>query len=87
MRAMRALDPSALVLCGSGATLDAVGRLVYAVRQTGSKAPLYEYRGAMPVSGSHSVPSLGELPSGAVRHLRARIDGAPQQRPVAQAAS
>jgi MerR family transcriptional regulator, light-induced transcriptional regulator len=85
-RAMRALDPSALVLCGSGATLDSVGRLVYAVRQTGSKAPLYEYRGAMPVSGSHSVPSLGELPSGAVRHLRARIDG-PPQRHVSQAAS
>jgi MerR family transcriptional regulator, light-induced transcriptional regulator len=85
-RAMRALDPSALVLCGSGATLDSVGRLVYAVRQTGSKAPLYEYRGAMPVSGSHSVPSLGELPSAAVRHLRARVEGPPQQH-VSQAAS
>jgi MerR family transcriptional regulator, light-induced transcriptional regulator len=85
-RAMRALDPSALVLCGSGATLDSVGRLVYAVRQTGSKAPLYEYRGAMPVSGSHRVPSLGEVPSGAVRHLRARVEGRPQ-RHVSQAAS
>jgi MerR family transcriptional regulator, light-induced transcriptional regulator len=85
-RAMRALDPSALVLCGSGATLDAVGRLVYAVRQTGSKAPLYEYRGAMPVSGSHSVPSLGDLPSGAVRHLRTRVEGQPQ-RQASQAAS
>jgi DNA-binding transcriptional MerR regulator len=79
MRAMRALDPAALVLCGAGATLDAVGRLVYAVRQTGSKAPLYEYRGSMPVSGSHSVPSLGENPTGAVRHLRARIEGQPQR--------
>jgi hypothetical protein len=78
-RAMRALDPAALVLCGTGATLDAVGRLVYAVRQTGSKAPLYEYRGAMPVSGSHSVPSLGEIPTGAVRHLRARVEGQPQR--------
>jgi MerR family transcriptional regulator, light-induced transcriptional regulator len=78
-RAMRALEPSALVLCGSSATLDAVGRLVYAVRQTGSKAPLYEYRGAMPVSGSHRVPSLGETPAAAVRHLRARVEGPPQQ--------
>src|SRR5947209_15552810 len=41
-RAMRALDPVALVLCGSGATLDVVGRLVYGVRQMGSDAPLYE---------------------------------------------
>ena len=78
-RAMRALEPSALVLCGSGATLDAVGRLVYAVRQTGSKAPLYEYRGAMPVSGSHRVPSLGEAPAAAVRHLRAVVEGVPQR--------
>jgi DNA-binding transcriptional MerR regulator len=77
-RAMRALDPAALVLCGSGATLDAVGRLVYAVRQLGSQAPLLEYRGAMPVSGSHSVPSLGDLPTDAVRHMRARVDGRPQ---------
>jgi hypothetical protein len=76
-RAMRALDPSALVLCGCGATLDAVGRLVYAVRQMGSQAPLFEYRGAMPVAGSHSVPSLGELPTDAVRHLRARVDARP----------
>jgi DNA-binding transcriptional MerR regulator len=85
-RAMRALEPSALVLCGSGATLDAVGRLVYAVRQMGSKAPLYEYRGSMPVSGSHRVPSLGDLPSAAVRHLRARVEGQPQ-RHVSRAAS
>jgi DNA-binding transcriptional MerR regulator len=78
-RAMRALGPSALVLCGSGSTLDAVGRLVYAVRQMGSQAPLYEYRGSMPVSGSHSVPSLGELPTDAVRHLRARLEAVPQR--------
>jgi hypothetical protein len=83
---MRALGPTALVLCGSGATLDAVGRLVYAVRQMGSRAPLYEYRGSMPVTGSHSVPSLGELPTDAVRHLRARVEAVPQ-RPAAQAVS
>src|SRR3954451_6788712 len=37
-RAMRALDPSILVLCGSGATLDSVGRLGYNGRPTGSPA-------------------------------------------------
>lgn len=86
-RAMRALNPSALVLCGSGATLDAVGRLVYAVRQMGSQAPLFEYRGSMPVSGSHSVPSLGEQPTDAVRHLRARVDAVPQRHTAQQAVS
>src|SRR5437764_10186361 len=74
-RAMRALDPTALVLCGTGATLDVVGRLVYAVRQLGSSAPLFEYRGAMPVSGSHNIPSFGGTPSEAVRNLKAMVDG------------
>ena len=74
-RAMRALDPSLLVLCGSGATLDSIGRLVYSVRQTGSKAPLHEYRGSMPVTGEHKVPSLGDSPSEALRRIRALVEG------------
>ena len=74
-RAMRALDPTALVLCGTGATLDVVGRLVYAVRQMGSAAPLFEYRGSMPVTGTHNIPSLGSSPSDAVRNLKAMVDG------------
>jgi DNA-binding transcriptional MerR regulator len=73
-RAMRALEPSALVLCGSGATLDVVGRLVYGVRHMGSEAPLLEYRGAMPVSGTHNVPSLGTTPTEATRRLKGVID-------------
>ena len=51
----------------------------------GSQAPLYEYRGAMPVTGSHSVPSLGDLPTDAVRHLKTRVD-APVERHVRQVA-
>ena len=74
-RAMRALDPTALALCGTGATLDVVGRLVYAVRQMGSGAPLFEYRGSMPVSGTHNIPTLGSSPSEAVRNLKAMVDG------------
>jgi DNA-binding transcriptional MerR regulator len=69
-RALRALDPGAVVLCGSGASLDVVGRLVYAVRQGHDPASLYEYRDAMPVSGGHSVPSLGRLPIEATARLR-----------------
>ena len=74
-RAMRALDPAVLVLCGSGATLDAVGRLVYSVRQTGSRALLHEYRGSMPVRGGHNVPSIGSSPGEAVRRVRAMVEG------------
>jgi MerR family transcriptional regulator, light-induced transcriptional regulator len=73
-RAMRALDPTVLVLCGSGATLDSIGRLVYSVRQTGSQAPLHEYRGSMPVTGGHKVPSLGDSPTEALRRIRGAIE-------------
>jgi hypothetical protein len=74
-RAMRALDPTALVVCGSGATLDVVGRLVYAVRHTGSSARVYEYREAMPVAGSHAIPSLGSGPTEATAHMKGIVDG------------
>jgi DNA-binding transcriptional MerR regulator len=84
-RAMRALDPSVLVLCGSGATLDSVGRLVYSVRQTGSRAPLHEYRSSMPVRGGHNVPSIGNTPTEAVRRVRALVDGPEQQRELRSA--
>jgi len=85
-RAMRALEPTALVLCGSGATLDVVGRLVYCARQLGSGAPVFEYRDAMPVSGSHAIRSLGAKPSEAVTNLKTVIEGAPAEavQPVAQ---
>lgn len=73
-RAMRALDPTVLVLCGSGATLDSIGRLVYSVRQTGSQAPLHEYRSSMPVTGGHKVPSLGDSPTEALRRIRALVE-------------
>src|SRR5687768_17642574 len=72
---MRALEPSALVLCGNGATLDVVGRLVYTARQLNAEAPVLEYRDAMPVSGKHSIRSLGARPTEAAENLKAVCDG------------
>jgi len=74
VRAMRALDPTAFVFCGGEATLDVVGRLVYTVRQVGSAAPVFEYRESMPVTGEHSIPSLGAAPSEAVDRLKGYVD-------------
>ena len=71
---MRALDPIAFVFCGGGADLEVVGRLVYTVRQVGSAAPVFEYRESMPVTGDHSIPTLGSTPSEAVERLRAYVD-------------
>jgi DNA-binding transcriptional MerR regulator len=74
VRAMRALDPTAFVFCGGEATLDVVGRLVYTVRQVGSAAPVFEYRDSMPVTGDHSIPSLGTGSTEAVERLKAYVD-------------
>ncbi len=73
-RAMRAVDPTAFVFCGGHATLDLLGRLVYTVRQVGSAAPVFEYRESMPVTGEHSIPSLGSTPTEAAERLKAYVD-------------
>ena len=85
-RAMRALEPSALVLCGNGATLDVVGRLVYTARQLGTGAPVFEYRDAMPVTGKHSIRSLGSRPSEGAENLKAACDGGSFETVVEKAA-
>jgi DNA-binding transcriptional MerR regulator len=73
-RAMRAVDPTAFVFCGGEATLEVLGRLVYTVRQVGSAAPVFEYREAMPVTGDHSIPSLGMTPTEAADNLKQYVD-------------
>jgi MerR family transcriptional regulator, light-induced transcriptional regulator len=73
-RAMRAVDPTAFVFCGGEATLEVLGRLVYTVRQVGSAAPVFEYREAMPVTGDHSIPSLGMAPTEAAANLKQYVD-------------
>jgi DNA-binding transcriptional MerR regulator len=73
-RAMRAVDPTAFVFCGGEATLEVLGRLVYTVRQVGSAAPVFEYREAMPVTGDHSIPSLGMAPTEAAGNLKQYVD-------------
>jgi hypothetical protein len=85
-RAMRALEPSALVLCGNGATLDVVGRLVYTARQLNSNAPVFEYRDAMPVTGKHSIRSLGARPTEAAENLKSVCDGGAFETVVEKAA-
>ena len=62
------------MFAGGDATLEVVGRLMYAVKQVGSSAPVLEYRESMPVKGERSVPSLGNAPTEAVDRLRGALD-------------
>jgi DNA-binding transcriptional MerR regulator len=73
-RAVRALDPSAVVLTGTRASLDAIGRLVYAVRGIVQEVVVFDYRGAVPDTGASTVCRLGETPTAARDLLLSRLD-------------
>jgi MerR family transcriptional regulator, light-induced transcriptional regulator len=59
-RAMRALDPAAVVLAGRPAELDVFGRLVYAARAGERNVEVFDFRGALPDTGASTVCRLGE---------------------------
>ncbi len=85
-RAARALRPSAIVLTGRRATLDVIGRVVYAVRGVAQEAVVFDYRGAVPDTGASTVVRLGESPIAARDALLARLD-APVSKSAAGSAS
>jgi MerR family transcriptional regulator, light-induced transcriptional regulator len=76
--ALRALRPRAIVLAGSGSTLDALGRVVYAARQQEGEVSVFDYRGALPDTGASTVRRLGDTPLQARDALIAVLDGVPQ---------
>ena len=67
--AIRALRPSAVVICGSAASLDVVGAPLRRVLSTVPSARLAGYRAARLVSGTGGVPSLGDDPAVAIEAL------------------
>jgi DNA-binding transcriptional MerR regulator len=75
--ALRALRPRAIVLAGSGATLDSLGRVVYAARQQEGEVTVFDYRGAMPDTGASTVRRLGDTPLQARDMLLAAFEGVP----------
>jgi MerR family transcriptional regulator, light-induced transcriptional regulator len=81
-RALRALEPRAVVLTGRDASLDAIARLVYAVRGVVQQVVVFDYRGAVPDTGASTVCRLGDAPAQARDTLLARLDGRPAQEPA-----
>jgi len=74
--AITALDPRAVVLTGRGASLDALGRLVFTARRVaGEDVAILDYRGAIPHAGSSTVEVLPDGPLAARDAILARIDG------------
>lgn len=67
--ALRALQPDAVVICGSEASIDVLGDPLRALRTENGLARLYGYRAARLVSGRDGVPSLGSEPAEATETL------------------
>lgn len=72
-RALRSLEPRAVVLTGRRVSLDSIGRLVYAVRSVAREVIVFDYRGAVPDTGASTVHRLGNTPVGARDSLLARL--------------
>jgi DNA-binding transcriptional MerR regulator len=70
-RALRALDPTAIVICGPGADTPAAVRLIRRVRDTGFDAPLFGFRASGLIGDA--VPSAGERPSEVTGMLNADL--------------
>ena len=73
-RALRALEPNAVVLTGRRVSLDSIGRLVYAIRSVVREVTVFDYRGAVPDTGASTVFRLGESPVGARDALLAKLN-------------
>lgn len=71
-RALRALRPTAIVLAGGGASLETLGRLVYAARRHTPGVDVLDFCGALPDTGASTVPKLGSAPLAARDRL---LDG------------
>jgi MerR family transcriptional regulator, light-induced transcriptional regulator len=73
-RALRALEPAAVVLTGRRVSLDSIGRLVYAIRSTAREATVFDFRGAVPDTGASTVFRLGDTPVAARDALVSRLE-------------
>ncbi len=74
-RALRALNPDAVVVCGRRSSLDTIGRLIYTVRSMNRRALVFDYRGAVPETRGSAISRLGDPPLAAGETLLAALDG------------
>ena len=62
-RAVEALEPTAIVLCGRDADVGVAARLLTSIRALGVEAPLFNFRADDLAASAAAIPSAGERPS------------------------
>jgi DNA-binding transcriptional MerR regulator len=82
LHAVRALEPVAFVACGRDATPGAVERLMFAIRQADSAAPLFAYPDSSAATANDGIPSLGSTTVEAVAYLKAYLEDGPHAAPA-----
>jgi DNA-binding transcriptional MerR regulator/methylmalonyl-CoA mutase cobalamin-binding subunit len=70
-RALSALDPTAIVLCGPGADTPSAVQLVRKIREAGFDAPLFGFRASGLIGDA--IPAAGERPSEVTGMLNADL--------------
>jgi DNA-binding transcriptional MerR regulator len=70
-RALRALEPTAIILCGPGADTPSAVKLVRKIREAGFEAPLFGFRASGLIGDA--VPTAGDLPSEVTGMLNADL--------------
>jgi len=70
-RALSALDPTAIVLCGPGADTPSAVKLVRKIREAGFDAPLFGFRASGLIGDA--IPAAGERPSEVTGMLNADL--------------
>ncbi len=70
-RALTALEPTALVLCGPGADTPSAVNLVRKIREAGFDAPLFGFRASGLIGDA--IPSAGDVPSQVTGMLNADL--------------
>jgi MerR family transcriptional regulator, light-induced transcriptional regulator len=70
-RALSALDPTAIVLCGPGADTPSAVQLVRKIREAGFDAPLFGFRASGLIGDA--IPSAGQRPSEVTGMLNADL--------------
>ncbi|MFN8160699.1 MAG: MerR family DNA-binding transcriptional regulator [Solirubrobacterales bacterium] len=72
-RAVGALDPTAIIVCGEGGGIEGPVRMLRRIRAMGIDAPLFGFRVGPLAEGGDGVASAGEVPSEVTAMLNADL--------------